>query len=274
MERSGLLSLYRNNECNVTGVVGARMEDFASGTIYWSAVTSAHEVHGAILAKFRAARYAAYYGLPITDESQTPDGIGRYNHFTSGRSIYWTPSTGAHPIYGSIRAKWASLGWERSRLGYPVCPESCGGLAGESPVRVVAKQPCSWWPAEGETRLSKRHDKVALGGEQVIGPYERNPVAASLTKPREIGDKCGSRARGIWAKAMDGAKTLEVRHLWTRRRIGSGTITQSTVEQERSVSTPAMQAQRRPSLGAPVTAKPISVDPRSGGASSGSRRRS
>ena len=123
----------------------------------------------------------------------------------------------------------------------------------------MAKQPCSWWPAEGETRLSKRHDKVASGGEQVIGPYERNPVVASLTKPREIGDKCGSRARGIWAKAMDGAKTLEVRHLWTRRRIGNGTITQSTVEQERSVSTPAMQAQRRPSLGAPVTAKPISV---------------
>ena len=51
---------------------------------------------------------------------------------------------------------------------------------------------------------------------------------------------------------------MEVRHLWTRRRLGSGTITQSTVDQERSVSTPAMQAQRRPSLGAPVTAKPIS----------------
>ena len=82
----------------MTGVVGARMEDFASGTIYWSAVTSiycsavtsiycsavtsAHEVHGAILAKFRAARYAAYYGLPITDESKTPDGIGRYNHIS------------------------------------------------------------------------------------------------------------------------------------------------------------------------------------------------
>jgi len=115
----------------VTGVVGARMEDFASGTIYWSAVTSiycsavtsAHEVHGAILAKFRVARYAAYYGLPITDESKTPDGIGRYNHFTSGRSIYWTPSTGAHLIYGSIRARWASLGWERSRLGYPTTDE-------------------------------------------------------------------------------------------------------------------------------------------------------
>jgi hypothetical protein len=56
---------------------------------------------------------------------------------------------------------------------------SCDGLAGESPVGVAAKRPRSWWPAEGEIRLSKRHDKVALGGEQVIGPYARNPVSAS-----------------------------------------------------------------------------------------------
>ena len=44
-----------------------------------------------------------------------------------------------------------------------VCPESRDGLAGASPVRVVAKQPGSWWPAEGETRPSKRHDKTPSG---------------------------------------------------------------------------------------------------------------
>jgi hypothetical protein len=44
-----------------------------------------------------------------------------------------------------------------------------------------------------------------------------------------------------------------------RRRNGSGTITQPIVEQERSVSTPALQARWVPSLGAPVTTKPISV---------------
>ena len=38
-------------------------------------------------------------------------------------SIYWTPSTGAWSIHGAIRAKWASLGWERSCLGYPVSDE-------------------------------------------------------------------------------------------------------------------------------------------------------
>ena len=53
-----------------------------------------------------------------------------------------------------------------------MCPGSCDGLAGGSPVGVMTKQPRSWWPAEGEIRLSKRHDKVVLGGEQVIGPYD------------------------------------------------------------------------------------------------------
>jgi len=120
---AGFLGKPLNNEYNVTGVVGARMEDFAGGTIYWSAATAAHEVHGAILARFRSAGNAAHYGLPITDESKTLDGIGRYNHFTSGRSIYWTPSTGAHLVYGAIRAKWASLGGERGRLRYPTTDE-------------------------------------------------------------------------------------------------------------------------------------------------------
>ncbi len=50
--------------------------------------------------------------------------------------------------------------------------QSCDGLTGESPVGVAAKRPRSWWPARGETRSLKRHDKVALGGEQVIGPYD------------------------------------------------------------------------------------------------------
>ena len=51
--------------------------------------------------------------------------MGRYNHFAGayGSSIYWSPSTGAHEVYGAIRARWAGQGWERGRLGYPVSGE-------------------------------------------------------------------------------------------------------------------------------------------------------
>ncbi len=66
-----------------------------------------------------------------------------------------------------------------------VCPESCGGLAGASPVRVVAKQPGSWWPAEGETRPSKRHDKGPLGVEQAASPYDEEPCSLVMVTMRE-----------------------------------------------------------------------------------------
>jgi uncharacterized protein with LGFP repeats len=38
-------------------------------------------------------------------------------------SIYWTPGTGAHEVYGRIRERWSALGWERSYLGYPTSGE-------------------------------------------------------------------------------------------------------------------------------------------------------
>ena len=64
-----------------------------------------------------------YLGFPTTDETPTPDGIGRFNHFADDGSIYWTPTTGAWSIHGAIRDKWASLGWEKSCQGYPVSDE-------------------------------------------------------------------------------------------------------------------------------------------------------
>ena len=36
----------------------------------------------------------SFLGYPLTDETGTPDGVGRYNHFQGG-SVYWTPGTGA-----------------------------------------------------------------------------------------------------------------------------------------------------------------------------------
>jgi len=102
------------------------MEDFEDGQIYWSPSTGAHEVHGAILDKYLEWGGPASYGLPVTDETTTPDGVGRFNHFDGGRSIYWTPGTGAHTVYGSIREEWQSLGWELGILGYPTSDESDG----------------------------------------------------------------------------------------------------------------------------------------------------
>ncbi|WP_431879610.1 choice-of-anchor D domain-containing protein [Amycolatopsis sacchari] len=104
---------------------GGKAQDFRGGSIYWSAATGPHVVQGDILAKYKALGGPAALGYPLTDETGTPDGVGRFNHFSldGGASIYWTPQTGAHAIQGAIRAKWESMGWERGPQGYPVTDE-------------------------------------------------------------------------------------------------------------------------------------------------------
>ncbi len=93
---------------------------FTGGTIYWHRASGAHEVHGSILARYRAlGAETGVLGYPTTDESTTPDGIGRYNQFRLG-SIYWHPATGAHDVQGRITEAWALLAWERDFLGYPI----------------------------------------------------------------------------------------------------------------------------------------------------------
>src|SRR5947208_1744941 len=100
-----------------------RVRDFANGSIYWTPQHGAFEVHGEIRVKWaQLGGVRSFLGYPVTDELGTPDGRGRFNHFEGG-SIYWAPETGAHEVHGAIRDKWASIGWERSRLGYPISDE-------------------------------------------------------------------------------------------------------------------------------------------------------
>jgi len=80
----------------------------------FSSIAAAFQVYGEIGKKWQQlGAQGGFLGAPLNDETGTPDGIGRFNHFQGG-SIYWTPATGAHEVHGAIRDKWASLGWERS----------------------------------------------------------------------------------------------------------------------------------------------------------------
>lgn len=65
-----------------------------------------------------------WLGEPDGDEKACDDGVGRYREYRGGASIYWTPSTGAHVLYGHIRAKWIALGREKGPNGYPTSDET------------------------------------------------------------------------------------------------------------------------------------------------------
>ncbi|OXM50590.1 PQQ-dependent sugar dehydrogenase [Amycolatopsis alba] len=106
-----------------------RYRPYTNGRLYWSTETGVKEIEGQILAKYLGLGGHRKFGPPATDETATPDGTGRFNHFpdwpgTLRSSIYWTPSTGAHPVYGRIRVKWEALGWETGPLGYPTTDET------------------------------------------------------------------------------------------------------------------------------------------------------
>ncbi len=118
-----------NNETATPDGVG-RYNHFQNNTasIYWTPNTGAKEVHGSIRQRWESLGWeTGVCGYPTTDETATPDTVGRYNHFTGKdgmpASIYWHPNTGAWEVHGHIRARWASMGWENSSLGYPTSNE-------------------------------------------------------------------------------------------------------------------------------------------------------
>jgi hypothetical protein len=109
---------YPTADSSATG--GGSVGPFQGGSIYWSAATGAHEVHGAIRDRYTAwGGPTSTLGFPTTDELPTADGVGRYNQFQNG-AIYWSPASGAHAVIGSIYDKWEALNWELGSLGYPI----------------------------------------------------------------------------------------------------------------------------------------------------------
>jgi L,D-peptidoglycan transpeptidase YkuD (ErfK/YbiS/YcfS/YnhG family) len=118
---TGLLGFPTSDERSTPDGRG-RFNLFASGAVYWTPSTGAHQVTGAIWQRYGALGWeTSGLGYPVTDQRRTPDG-GLYNHFQGG-SVYWSKASGAHSIGGAIRNRWAGLGWETSSLGYPTSDE-------------------------------------------------------------------------------------------------------------------------------------------------------
>jgi hypothetical protein len=118
---------------------GGRINNCTAGSIYWHPkIGQAFGVWGLIGQEHRRLGGAAF-GYPITDETPTIDGVGRFNHFRAMQfpdpkpeaSIFWTPTTGAHEVHGAIRDAWVKQGFERGDLGYPTSDELSFG-----PVKV------------------------------------------------------------------------------------------------------------------------------------------
>lgn len=97
----------------------SRRQEFQGGHIYWSPATGAHSIQGLIYDKWKAlGAETGVLKFPTSDEIVAPDGKGRFTTFQGG-AIYWSPTTGAHPVYGPLYLFWAHFGYEAGSFGYP-----------------------------------------------------------------------------------------------------------------------------------------------------------
>ena len=130
-----------------------------------------YEVHGAIEAKYLAkCGPSGVLGGPVTNETPTPDRVGRYNAFANGGSIYWSPTTGANEVHGDIRKVWQAVGWEGGPLGYPITDEtSTPGILGR--YNAFQRGSIYWSPGTGAHEVyGAIRDKWATVG------YEGGPL--------------------------------------------------------------------------------------------------
>lgn len=133
---------------------GGYLQQFQNATAYGRYGSEPMEVHGSIRQRYVEMNGPdGWLGFPLSNETATPDGTGRYNHFEHG-SIYWHPATGAFEIHGAIRERWAALGYERGWLGYPKSDEvkfdDDGGR-----VSFFQHGAIYWWPDTGAIALNE-----------------------------------------------------------------------------------------------------------------------
>ncbi len=159
---AGPLGFPLTDERDVGDGVG-RSNDFAGsngGTIAWSPATGAHAVYGGIRERWAAVGLLrGPLGYPVTDEQGVGDGTGRFNDFRNPAgdvgSVYWSPATGAHAVYGAIRRAWGTVGLATGELGYPVAeeattPDGTGRFVDFGSGRIT------WRIADGQITITKR----------------------------------------------------------------------------------------------------------------------
>ena len=82
-----------------------------------------YTVRGGIGEKYNSLGGASgILGDILSNERCGLTGGGCYQVFQNG-SIYWSSTSGAHPVRGGIGSKWASLSYEIGTLGYPISSE-------------------------------------------------------------------------------------------------------------------------------------------------------
>lgn len=126
-----------------------RGQHYEHGSIYWHPNLGAQVVYGSILDKWAATGWEnGPLGYPLGEEFDGARLGGRVQLFQGG-VVYWTPASGAWPVWGTMLEQYGRDGYEAGRWGYPGGPENRvgdsffqgfdGGIMRVDPPRPAAR---------------------------------------------------------------------------------------------------------------------------------------
>jgi hypothetical protein len=161
-------------------------QTFQGGTIYWSGSAGAVKFTNELYSKWTSyGSENGFFGRPRSDSICGLKNNGCYQLFTKG-TLYWTTATGAQVVYGGIKDKWISLGFENGVLGYPTSGETSNGNGvhqtfqsgtiywsiDAGAVRFTNELYTSWTAAGGERGFFGKPTSDSLCGLKNGGCYQ------------------------------------------------------------------------------------------------------
>ncbi len=225
---SGFLGYPTSDQQTAHDGVG-QFQTFEGGYLLWHPSIGTRELHGDILTRYLQLG-GSRFGYPTTDETGTPDGRARFNHFRefpSGaeKSIYWTPQNKAHELVGVIRQSW--IGYRgKDQLGYPTSGEM---LTHDGVGRYQSFENCTyvWHPQTGahEVHGAIRDRYNALGGSAFGYPTTdetRTPNGKGVFN--HFREMPSGAEKSIYSTAQHGANEVYglIRSRWAEYRWESG----------------------------------------------------
>jgi hypothetical protein len=130
-------------------IPGGKEQEFQGCRIFYkNGAGKAHEVHGAILAKYLKKGSTKKLGFPITNESDIKKGnsiIGKFSEFEHA-TIYWKSGIGAFEVHGLIRDKYQDLKGPLGEMGFPTSDEvDIPNYSGTGRINTFEKGSLLWF---------------------------------------------------------------------------------------------------------------------------------
>lgn len=177
--------------------------------VYWP---SPYQVCGAIKDKYNSLGGPNSFLLwPTTNELVNPDGFGRRSLFQNG-PIYWSATSGAHPVVNHFHQKWGQYGYEAGWLRYPTTDEIVlnGGR-----MQIFQGGSVYWTPLTGAHSIggSIRTKWGQTGWEGGILGF---PTTDELVNPDQVGRRQGFERGVIYWSPATGAHPVTglVLYVW------------------------------------------------------------